>query len=915
MNDELRPHDFSLPESGSGAHQAFDLALRQTLLSFFAPEEILSIAMVLGTDSEGRFTDTEHHKLVLQLVELCTQRQLLHRLLDIIRELRPATWYEKIWPYIRPKSFVPPISDLFIGRYQRTVKILNCLLNGSSEQNLIVITGVSGIGKTVLANRVASLCKQHGYFESILWLEIKDNGLLFLGEHLDWARWLKILNIMFNWQIRTENHSEFAVRCWEKLREGKHVLFIDGLDHISGNEEVITFATQLEEATCKVVVTTQLPRLFRQNMLPISLGSWREEESIIWLQHTILNWNLVDRVKPGRDTLKELHGLSNGIPLALRWQLGQKASENRRNVPPIDSNEHLLETIFENAFRRLGPLAQKLLLSLSLFSLPVSQNTWSNVAQLQGDDFDTGLQDICLLNLVEQNEDGCFFLLAVTRSFTHQRLSTDPQLSSELKWRWIEYYRNFSLTYGGSRRHKFNVLDKDWANLWQATTYAIEQWEQTAKEVTISSIRREWGRILIDMANSLNDFCRVRNYREERLQLSRSAAEAADALQLPEHLGPLAYRVGWIECSKHEFGKAEAWGKWAYSVLEKSNIGRGYALRLLARIERDKVGTELNETHPTYHSIQQKLESAEKAFLEEMDKKGQARLQSDWGLLAAASSQYNNAKEHHNKALSNFEEIDDQEGIAVTLVNLGDACLGLQEFVEAHRYYHQALELAGKYQMVEVVADAQRGMADFTLTYRNPLKGDEGRIAELRQAHEFAQSADQYYTDFRQSQKIEELLQKLEIALSEYQGIGGSTTMPTAIEQLQVGILLESVKYLFGELGRRLEFWRKKKGETNPSDIQGVKVSPQNDRVILTLDDVTQVIDLAQYRILKDQIQTSLGILQAHSTTLNTYRRRLTDPNLSLKDEAFINQKVPELRQLIDEEANELQRLVEIVLR
>lgn len=49
-------------------------------------------------------------------------------------------------------------------------------------------------------------------------------------------------------------------------------------------------------------------------------------------------------------------------------------------------------------------------------------------------------------------------------------------------------------------------------------------------------------------------------------------------------------------------------------------------------------------------------------------------------------------------------------------------------------------------------------------------------------------------------------------------------TMATPTEQVGVGIILEGVKFLFTELGRRLEFWREKKGNfTTPKKVEIVE--------------------------------------------------------------------------------------------
>lgn len=136
------------------------------------------------------------------------------------------------------------------------------------------------------------------------------------------------------------------------------------------------------------------------------------------------------------------------------------------------------------------------------------------------------------------------------------------------------------------------------------------------------------------------------------------------------------------------------------------------------------------------------------------------------------------------------------------------------------------------------------------------------------------------------------------------------TKMEPITSTLATGILLEGVKFLFGELGRRLEFWREKKEKgQSPTNIEVIQNKQGN--IALKLDDIQEEIQ----SIDSEGIKSLLKQLKTHKITLNTYEEELAKPNLEPRRRAEILVELPDIKDKIEEKGSILQSLIEKSLK
>lgn len=130
-------------------------------------------------------------------------------------------------------------------------------------------------------------------------------------------------------------------------------------------------------------------------------------------------------------------------------------------------------------------------------------------------------------------------------------------------------------------------------------------------------------------------------------------------------------------------------------------------------------------------------------------------------------------------------------------------------------------------------------------------------------------------------------------------------------QQAALMVLTEATKFLFSELGKRLDFWRQKRGEETP---QTIEPKPDPGAPTMKLDDLEQAVNTETLYRVQGSIETSLDILKRLTKELDGHRKQLlTDTLLDPKNRAWLESRISDLEKHIDEEANRLQGLLDRV--
>jgi LuxR family glucitol operon transcriptional activator len=437
--------------------------------------------------------EATRQQVALQKAQLEATLGLSADLRQTLVELTDAVGQRKLLPGPEtPALPAPPRVDHnlpqpdygdFVGREDELARIYRLLRPyPHSQEHLVSIDGIGGIGKSALALKVA-----HHYlrgvdrlppeerFEAIIWISAKSSVLTADGTvpRRQIARTLEdiyaVLSVVLEREHITRAESgERDVRVTRALAQQRTLLVLDNLETVD-DERVNAFLRELPAPT-KCVVTT---RHRIDVATPVRLTEMSRAEGLKLIAGECARKG-VALAEPKAQALYERTG---GVPLAMVWSVAQigygygvETVLHRLGQPTEDINRFC----FEGAMACIrGTHAHRLLLALSLYAVDASREALGYVAGLDQDLLgrDEGLVTLERLALVNKRGDR-FRMLPPTHRYTTSELAQAEDREG-LVQRWIDYYVRRSAEYGGEH---WNWTNYDWLLAEGENILALADW-------------------------------------------------------------------------------------------------------------------------------------------------------------------------------------------------------------------------------------------------------------------------------------------------------------------------------------------------------------------------------------------------------------------------------------------------------
>jgi len=139
----------------------------------------------------------------------------------------------------------------------------------------------------------------------------------------------------------------------------------------------------------------------------------------------------------------------------------------------------------------------------------------------------------------------------------------------------------------------------------------------------------------------------------------------------------------------------------------------------------------------------------------------------------------------------------------------------------------------------------------------------------------------------------------------------GEPAMTSPIDLLALTVLTQATQFLFDELGRRLDFWRKQKGEEAiPKSVEPVS---RPDGVIVKLDDLERQVDMQRLLSKKEDIETSMHIILEKKRLVGELRKQAASALTPPAEQAKIKAGIRGIEDEITLESNKLEALLKQV--
>jgi predicted ATPase len=565
---------------------------------------------------------------------------------------------------VHTPSRLPISSTPFVGREAELADL--ALTLSHPEVRLLTIFGPGGMGKTRLALEVARRADQEALFVPLAAQQggrsLADAVLEALGQ-----------------QIKDASQAETLLL--ERLEGQTMLLILDNVEYLI--EETRTLIEQLRSLPqLQVLVTSRVrlgltdERTFELGGLvfpsvEISLSGERFED----YDAVRLLFDAAKRASPELtlSTTDRFEAVSicerlAGVPLALElagaWarmlSFAEIALEIERNldflsgsVSGLPERHRGLRAVFEHSWALLGKPAQQLLLKLSVFCGGFERTTALSVG---------GAGNLELLALLDHSllrrargQQNRFDLHELIRQYALERLESEPRQAAQAREQHAEFFVQLSEQASLDLQGNDQVLWLERLSLERENLNAALTWALEAHQAELG----------LRLAGALKRFWDVRGHGREgrdwtERMLALPEAQARNTIRAKALLG-----VGSFATNHGDYTLAEQYLQEALQIYQAADdqAGKARTLQILAELERVIGELEKASTHlKTSIAICRKLNQPREL----------ANALTTLGIVFAYMDDNQTAKRHFEESLRLYEALEDPRGVANSLTNIAN---------------------------------------------------------------------------------------------------------------------------------------------------------------------------------------------------------------------------------------------------
>ena len=712
---------------------AYLIQLRQLLTQYIDDSELQTFCFDLNVDYEGLSGQNKTDK-ARELVEFMQRHGRIQEVITQARHLRPhVSWTET--PLAMDsglddllKQTIPhnlPRRNSFVGREVEKARIHKALLE--PETYLIGIDGIGGIGKSSLALAVAYDCLQVSEnqdknadiatFVGFIWASAKDREMT-LNTLLD------TIAVTLDYPgIVQQPLEEKRITAEKLLRSRPYLLILD---------KVRNFVRALPAPT-KALITTR-----EQNLnwaRAISLRGLNETEALTLIRDEGQRLGLSAVIQANDQILLPLHQATDGMPLAIRWAVGQIKQKGQTLDSVLDYLRKARGNIFEGTFARswslLTPQARQVLMIMPLFVAPTDRAAIETVSDIKGVALDAALGQAVEMWLIEATEE----IMSLYRRYSTHPLvrayATKKLGEQESTWqeaankRIIEHFLQFART----------LINDVWGQAINKDSWALADEQFPNILLAIRKSYTKYPTKSAEFAQIMLSYLTRRGYWDEALELGINVHQASllmihnaqDELiqrQCSLEIGRrLVWPISWVYRHRYQLDAAEESLEEAEKIFTQLGDEKE-----LARVWKYRGRTYQEKYHVNSDPAQ--LVLADQYFFKALDyyqKAGNkqanvAHTLLSLGRIAQDRQQYDKALEYVLRSLEISQEDDFIEVQGSTLITLGEIRFVQGNMMEARQHFIKALQIMDDVARSDATASARIGLAQVEEASNNKIK-------------------------------------------------------------------------------------------------------------------------------------------------------------------------------------------------
>ena len=578
----------------------------------------------------------------------------------------------------------------FIGR-QKELKEYQRKLD---SQNIVVIGGTAGVGKTMLGAQLVALQSQRKAFWHTFHKGLNDNlesVIWALGEFLA-ANEDHTLQRFLDLNIETLEEgykvNEAINLLIYSLEQGSYLLCFDDFQVADEDEKLNSlfqiFSGRLQN-TKVIVMSRSRPRfadVLGLDYKPLSGLTEGDAEALLQKADIHLSTELFDKL------YAQTQGNPKLLELFITWMESKNWTNNEiSNFINGAFGERVEEYLVRNVYETLSPEEQRVLKAISIFRSPIDEEAIGEILAEEGmEDVDRVLDALVRKYVVQQSDYGEKYLHSLLEEFCCDRLRTDSSFRTRLHKNAGRYYYDME-DYLEAAYHYFEA--KEYRKSATTITDNLEQLLFAGQSTAILGQLSKLNPQMLDPATwasvciAKGDACMIVGKYDDAIANYQAALNIASFRLNPRKASDVQRKIGEGYDRKGLYDKAlEHYLAGIQALNDDVSVGMA---RIYGRLSR--IYAHQGEYEKAIESARQGLRIAKGMGQE----KEIADCYDAIGLIYLQKGDYDRAIEHHSKALEARERSGDKLGLAGSYIKLGIAYKSKGDYNTALEYYTKGL--------------------------------------------------------------------------------------------------------------------------------------------------------------------------------------------------------------------------------
>jgi len=333
----------------------------------------------------------------------------------------------------------PPYARL-VGRDEVLAAITEALRSPAGKQ-VVVISGLGGIGKTAVAYESVKQVMAAGRYEKLAWETAKSEEFAGARIRTRYTQTVSFPTLLAGYArqlgfeaLANQPAPVLFIRLQNLLRQGSYLLVLDNIETLDAAQDLARELYQLVSPGRSRVLITSRERLADEPFVfDYFVRGLSEPASLDLLQDEAEARRAEDLLHADWALLRQIHHTTGGMPLALKLivsqsLLGIAIDEELQRLQGVVEEEALYRFIYFAIWQKLSRPAQKLLIGAATFATSAMRSMLQPVSELKDAAFNQAVPELVRASLLETSHHALaaqkrYDIHAMTRWFVNGPLT------------------------------------------------------------------------------------------------------------------------------------------------------------------------------------------------------------------------------------------------------------------------------------------------------------------------------------------------------------------------------------------------------------------------------------------------------------------------------------------------------------